>query len=342
MGNIALQIERTASGSTVASTARVVFNSLVYSTGDIDYNTSTGIITLNSPGRYIINWWVAIQSTGTANGMIFSLLSSQSDSITGSSPQIAGQVNGIGIIDVVSAPVTLSLINSSTGTLTYSVAMPVKASLTVFKDEPSEDSNDTTSLCFSYAQLAHVIEQLITIYPESVMSVFTTNVNTVIGTPYQLYASPDGDNEAIFILTDELGQFQAVPITLITAIYVGDDTLYDDNITYLTPPSPLPKGCDTDIIAAIRDYLPISTEVIMQMGVTIEASGAIYKNEYGILVLSDEEGNTPIFIPVIHIARIITAPPNPERDTIPISIINKPELNSPNKPNNPDNLNPND
>lgn len=79
--------------------------------------------------------------------MIFSLLSSQSDSITGSSPQIAGQVSGIGIIDVVSAPVTLSLINSSTGTLTYSVAMPVKASLMVFKDEPSGNSNDTTSLC---------------------------------------------------------------------------------------------------------------------------------------------------------------------------------------------------
>lgn len=38
MGNIALQIERTASGATVASTARVVFNNLVYSTGDIDYN----------------------------------------------------------------------------------------------------------------------------------------------------------------------------------------------------------------------------------------------------------------------------------------------------------------
>lgn len=145
------------------------------------------------------------------------------------------------------------------------------------------------------------------------MSVFTTNVNTVTGTPYQLYASPDGDNGAIFVLIDSLGQFQAVPITLITAIYVGDNTVYDDSITYLTPPSPLPNGCDTDLIAAIRDYLPISTEVIMQMGATTQASGAIYKNEYGILVLSDENGNTPIFIPVTKIARIVTAPPTPSK-----------------------------
>ncbi len=335
MGNIALQIERTASGATVASTARVVFNSLVYSTGDIDYNPSTGIITLNSTGRYIINWWVAIQSTGSANGMIFSLLSSQSDSITGSSPQIAGQVSGIGIIDVVSAPVTLSLINSSTGTLTYSVAMPVKAGLMVFKDEPSGNSNDTTSLCFSYAQLAHIIEQLITLYSGNTMSVFTTNVNVITGIPSQLYASPDGDNGAIFILIDDLGQFQAVPITLITAIYVGDGTVYDDSITYLTPPSPLPKGCDTDLIAAIRDYLPLSTEVIMQMGATTQASGAIYKNEYGILVLSDENGNTPIFIPVTKIARIVTAPPTPSKKPTPVSVINNPELNIPSNPDNP-------
>jgi hypothetical protein len=163
----------------------------------------------------------------------------------------------------------------------------------------------TAASCFSYAQLAHVVEQLIALYPTNVMTVFTTGLNasTVTGTPYRLYSSPEGTYGAIFILMDN-GQQEAIPLNAIAAIYTGDGTVYDPSITYLSPPT-LPESYDTNLITAMHDYLPVSTEVEMYMGSLVVATGMIYKNEYGILVLSDEDGNTPVFIPVRNITAIL-------------------------------------
>jgi hypothetical protein len=47
----------------------------------------------------------------------------------------------------------------------------------------------------------------------------------------------------------------------------------------------------------------------MYIGSIISASGSIYKNEYGILVLSDADGNTPVFVPVMNITMMF--PTNP-------------------------------
>ncbi len=71
-------------------------------------------------------------------------------------------------------------------------------------------------------------------------------------------------------------------------------------------PAPLPPGCDTDLLSAILSYLPVGTDVSLRMPVNISASGSIYKNEYGVLILSDESGNTPILIASPHICRIFT------------------------------------
>jgi len=158
----------------------------------------------------------------------------------------------------------------------------------------------TNAICFSYAQLAHIIEQLILLYPTNVITVFTTGLqpSSVTGTPYKLFSSPEGTNGAIFILLDN-GQ-EAIALNAITAIYTGDGTVYDPSITYLPPPQ-FSVGCDTNLITAYHDYLPVSTDIQMYLGSIVSASGSIYKNEYGILVLSDADGNTPIFIPVVNI-----------------------------------------
>jgi hypothetical protein len=242
-----------------------------------------------------------------SNAVVFALSSSQSDFLQGNSPVRNGEVTGAGIIEVAAAPVTVSLVNAGAGSTYYAATVPVKANLVVFMDESSGNTNNT-SLCFSIAQLTNIIAQLITLYPTSVMSVFTTNLNTLTGTPYQLYSSPDAENGGLFIL-DNGGQHIAVPIMSITAIYTGDGTVYAPSISYLTPPQPLPQGCDTDLIAAIHAYLPVPTEVVLRMGVAVEASGAVYKNEYGILVLSDADGNTPIYVSVSKLASIAIVPP---------------------------------
>lgn len=130
MSDIALQIERGSAGS-VAQTGNVIFESTVFYAGNVGYDPGTGVITLNDPGRYVIHWWVATQSSISTNGVVFSLVPSQGDILQGDSPIKTGQVGGVGIIEVTAAPVTVFLRNDSLGDVYYSVTVPVKASLVV-------------------------------------------------------------------------------------------------------------------------------------------------------------------------------------------------------------------
>jgi len=188
---------------------------------------------------------------------------------------------------------------------------------------------DSTAICYSYAQLANIINQLIEMYPTNVMSVFTTGftASTITGTPYQLYSSPEGTYGGVFVLLDG-GQQEAIPLNSIAAIYTGDGTVYNSAIKYL-PPQTFTPGCDTNIITAIHDYLPVSTNVQMYMGSIINASGVIYKNEYGVLVLSDGLGNTPVFIPVTHVTAVLptTAITGEKNDEHPrVAVVNQTAL----------------
>ncbi len=134
MSKIARQIERTIGGS-VAVAANVVFDSIVYSAGNVSYNPATGEITFNEEGRYEINWWVTSQSSLSANGTVFALSSSQGDLLEGNSPLKTGEVVGLGIINATAAPVTVSLINASTQVVFYSPMVPLTATLVVIEDD---------------------------------------------------------------------------------------------------------------------------------------------------------------------------------------------------------------
>ncbi|MGB8450814.1 MAG: hypothetical protein WCD89_00640 [Anaerocolumna sp.] len=134
MSDIALQIERSIAGSVLAGN-NVVFNTVVYSAGNISYNSGTGVITFNETGRYIINWWVATQSTLSTNGIVFALSSSSGDFLEGNSPIKTGEVVGTGIIDVVAAPVTVSLINGGMTEVFYATNVPLTATLVVVEDD---------------------------------------------------------------------------------------------------------------------------------------------------------------------------------------------------------------
>ncbi len=142
MADSALQIELTSSVS-IAAGANVVFNTTVYSSGNISYNDTTGEITLQEVGRYLVNWWMATQSSVSTIGSVFALLSSQGDLLEGSSPIKTGEVYGVGVIDVSVAPVTLSLINSNTATMYLSPQTPLQGSLVVTSDNPSGETGPT-------------------------------------------------------------------------------------------------------------------------------------------------------------------------------------------------------
>lgn len=163
MSNISLQTERLDLGS-VDANANVVFNSIVMSSGNISYDSTTGVITLLDAGRYEFDWWVATQSSVSTNGAGFVLVSSQGDSIIGNSPIKAGEVSGVAVIEVTTAPVTVELQNNSTTTIYYSTTVPVKASLAVIGD--SDNGNIGTGLA-AYGGVYSIINQTVN---------FTSNV----------------------------------------------------------------------------------------------------------------------------------------------------------------------
>lgn len=133
MPNIALQIERLAAG-TITAGAPVVFDNVVYTDGNISYNGATGVITFNEAGRYIVNWWLATQASAAA-GVIFALSTSQGDFLEGNTPNRADEVVGVGIIDVVSPPVTMTLSNAAAGSVALASSLPVKATLMIVQDD---------------------------------------------------------------------------------------------------------------------------------------------------------------------------------------------------------------
>lgn len=162
-----------------------------------------------------------------------------------------------------------------------------------------------SATCFCYSQLAHVIQQIIMFYPASTITVFTKGLtaSSITGTPHQLFSSSVGSNGALFIVMDS-GQQQVIPVNSITAIYTGDGTVYNPSFDYLPAPT-FPVGCDTDLVTAYYEYLNDKTDIDIYTGSNIHATGTIYKNECGIIVLSDGSGNTPVFIPVLPITALI-------------------------------------
>lgn len=139
MSNIALQIQRLAAG-TIPVAGNVIFDSTVYSTSNINYNSMNGVITFNESGRFAINWWFASQSSQSTNGIVLSLSSSQGDFIEGTSPQKTSEIYGTGIIHVVTAPMTVSLVNASLTDIHYSPIVPVKSTLEVIHEDTAKKS----------------------------------------------------------------------------------------------------------------------------------------------------------------------------------------------------------
>lgn len=137
MSHIALQIEREIAGSVAVNDA-VIFETTVFSSGDISYDSSTGIITLSEPGTYMLDWWVATQASIATTGPTFSLISSQGSQLEGCSPIKTGQLNGIGLVEVTASPVTISLVNTSAEAFYYPPSVPTKAALIVVQNTDTE------------------------------------------------------------------------------------------------------------------------------------------------------------------------------------------------------------
>jgi len=79
----------------------------------VSYKAGSGIITLNSTGTYLVNWWIAIENAQSAESLAFALSLNGGDVQTSYSDIGGGQIYGTAIVTVNSISSTLSLVNRS-------------------------------------------------------------------------------------------------------------------------------------------------------------------------------------------------------------------------------------
>lgn len=145
--NINFQIERTTDGS-VLNGNNVIFDNTLTLTGDIAYDSTTGVITLNKTGMYLLKWFVATQTSKSEIGTVFSItgMNINPTSIKGNSPIKTGEVTGISVIQVTDVPALISLINDSNQEVWYSTINPIKASLVIESHNELENLVDGNSI----------------------------------------------------------------------------------------------------------------------------------------------------------------------------------------------------
>lgn len=153
MSDIALQMQRTEPGLATTA-ANVVFDDIIFSSGNIRYNAATGVITFNEAARYVIHWWVSTQA-GALHAMApFSISAARGGDILNNTFKTAGEVVGVAVITVRDAPVAVSLKNGSGHSVYYSGTAPVKAALLVLCDNPNRELAAYGSL---YSDAIHAI-----------------------------------------------------------------------------------------------------------------------------------------------------------------------------------------
>jgi hypothetical protein len=145
--------------------------------------------------------------------------------------------------------------------------------------------------------MRNIIRQIIELYPEDNLIVTMESGNTLSGRPGYLYPPPDTNEDAgIFVLVNNQGESDgAMSLCRVAAIGITSAT-YNDEITYLPLPDPLPTGCGADCEAAIREYLPVGTEASIRAGDQTVANGTVRKSEYGMIVMVGNNDSSPTFI----------------------------------------------
>ncbi|WP_312560242.1 hypothetical protein [Anaerospora sp.] len=130
MPALSLYLERQLQGA-ITPSSNVIFDTLITSSGPISYDALTGVITINQPGKFLINWFVASQASAGSNSIAFSVMTSQGDNIRGESPVKLGEVVGFAVIQVDGAPLTLQLVSQTPNTVWYAQVAEVKAALSL-------------------------------------------------------------------------------------------------------------------------------------------------------------------------------------------------------------------
>lgn len=141
--NVNIQLTKTIGGSVLTS-QNVIFENVSFTSGDVSYNSTTGVITLNEAGIYLLKWFVSTQASKSTIGTVFSVVGTNINptTIIGNSPIKTSETTGIAVISVETVPAEISLVNESGQEVWYSTINPVKASLVVESHDELENLDD--------------------------------------------------------------------------------------------------------------------------------------------------------------------------------------------------------
>lgn len=159
---------------------------------------------------------------------------------------------------------------------------------------PAGDANSTCCDCVD--QMRNIVEQIINLYPNNNLFVTIESGDTVLGKPGQLISGPSGNAGIFEVISVNPSIRQLVSLCSLDFIRI-DEAVYNELITYLPAPIPLPTGCCTDCESSISSVLPVGTpNVSIITNTQMSSRGTVIRNEYGMIVLADEPNNNISFI----------------------------------------------
>lgn len=134
------------------------------------------------------------------------------------------------------------------------------------------------------------------VYPNNSLYIVLKSSNTVPESAVDIKLGPNGNSGTFIVAYTYGGLIENIPICNIDSITIENAT-YNNEITYLPAPVPLPPGCSTDCDESIRKVLPVGTanvNIFTTARTAIQEN--IIKNEYGMIVLENTEKMSIAFI----------------------------------------------
>lgn len=109
----------------------VRFNQVIHTSGsEIAYTVRSGEFLLSAEKEYFVTWWVSVDGTDGPSNLSFALALDGVPFVSGLSPQVTGQLSGVGLIPVRGTAGRLSLVNHTGGTVRYA-SEPVQANIAI-------------------------------------------------------------------------------------------------------------------------------------------------------------------------------------------------------------------
>lgn len=168
--------------------------------------------------------------------------------------------------------------------------------LTIIVAGGNNGENDSSCECYCVEQMRNIIEQIATLYPDSQLFITLDSGDAVIGRPGEITLGPNGKSGIFDLITSEGNIRQIISICSIDTITINNAT-YNEAITYLPEPNPLPTDCCADCTDTIRNALPVGTEgVNIVTNTQITSQGNVIINEPGMIVLENTERNNITFV----------------------------------------------